>query len=190
MSTHQGTKPSTGAQPFALSELVDDELSRASSQISYGEVDGYFAPLPQAGELDPAQLAEVISRCEERVAAAQMVIRAYKHMLSDELAAAGAGSVRLGGRLFRRGKNRTYLLPSEVADQFLDYVGADLTRVVNMKRAVRAGELKKLAKERGDNPAAIVDTFLEVQEDDSVITVVPVDRGPQYLQSLPEGGWR
>ncbi|MGI8427380.1 MAG: hypothetical protein ACR2M4_12485 [Actinomycetota bacterium] len=108
--------------------------------------------------------------------------RTLRLALDDKISAeiGTNGAYRYGDTIYQAKAGRAFKITNPTGA--IDWLGSDLPKAINPVNAIQVSKLKAIAKERGTDLQAVLDSFGEYQEDGKNLSVLPIDKAPIWMQ--------
>ena len=161
-------------------------LGAAAVERRQGEWPDEPESAPVFAEFDIYELDEAMLEAKRLAQAARWLERWLEGLAVADLQE--HGTIRIGDQVLVARPNRKRVLIN--ADGLADYLGADWKPAVRLGDNVRITAVRALAQQRGDDPAAIEDTFYEWQgTDDYKVERLHLGaaRTPQWAKRIGQG---
>lgn len=168
--------PGGNLTPATAFDLIRSAYAAADPlEVAAGLID-------ELGPLELHQLAGLRSLLEQMHTVAGIVKRAVDQRMAGDLGP--DNSYVLDGTVYRVRPSSRFRCREEAL--LVEFLGNDWPLAFNL-REPKIGALKAIAESRGLSAQAVVDTFGEYVEGPGVLTAMPIDKAPKFLQRLSNG---
>lgn len=171
-----------GSQGSSLRSNSDSFPSGYSLATALGDIgNAIYQEQPEFDAFDLAQLWEIRRWFDTIISAAKGLRELVDGEIADKLA---GGSARFDDSFIRVVPVRTARVYN--AEGLFNWLGPDVRAAFNPQQ-VRLTAIRAIAEKRGQTPEAVVNSFIDFEEGETRLQVLPLNKAPKYAASLNHG---